>query len=186
MATKKRSSHARRTVPKASAKSHAASSLKPIPNEVAARYCDGQEKKVCEALAPFGKVQIYQHQRMVVLERAADQTQAKVHAALEDLQAAGLLEFVTPVLLDRASNTRQVLTDEIVLRLKPGRTERELDALKTEHGFEIGKRNEFEPSQYIVKVPKPSGTTTLDVARSLDQSDDVEFASPNFLTQVKR
>ena len=186
MATKKRSSHARRPVLKASAKSHATSSLKTIPNEIAARYCDGQEKKVCEVLAPFGKVQIYPHQRMVVLERAADQTQAKVHAALEDLQAAGLLEFVTPVLLDRASNTRQVLTDEIVLRLKPGRTERELDALKAEHGLEIGRRNEFEPSQYIVRVAKPSGTTTLDVARSLDQSDDVEFASPNFLTQVKR
>ena len=141
---------------------------------------------MCEALAPLGKVQTYSRQRMVVLELAAGQTSARLDAALNDLQAAGLLEFVTPVLLDRESNTRQVLTDEIVLRLKPGRTERTLDALKSAHGLEIGSRNEFEPSQYIVKVPKASGTATLDVARSLDQSDDVEFASPNFITQVKR
>ena len=184
MATKKRAP-ARRTGQKAKPKTHPKSSLKTVPNEVAARYRDGQEKRVCEALAPYGKVQTYPRQRMVVLECAGQPT-AKVHGALDDLQAAGVLEFVTPVLLDLESNTRQVLTDEIVLRLKPGRTERTLDALKSEHGLEIGSRNEFEPSQYIVKVPKASGTTTLDVARSLDQSDDVEFASPNFITQVKR
>jgi hypothetical protein len=123
---------------------------------------------------------------MVVLHRSSGVTAAKVQAALDDLQHVGLVEFVTPVLLDPESNTRQVLTDEIVLRLKPGRAERALAALKAEHGIEIGKRNKFEPSQYIVRVPKPSGTQTLDVARSLDRSDDVEFASPNFLTQIKR
>jgi hypothetical protein len=160
--------------------------LTKIPNEIAARYKTGQEKKACDALAPLGTVHTYPRQRMVVLEQSSSQTPAKVRSALQDLQAAGILEFVTPVLLDRESNTRQVLTDEIVVRLKPGRTERTLDALTAAHGLEIGSRNEFEPSQYIVKVPKPSGTTTLDVARTLDESDDVEFASPNFLTQVKR
>ena len=185
MTTTKRAS-APRTRTKPKAKTRTKSGLKTVRNEIAARYRDGQEKKVCKALAPFGKVQMYPSQRMVVLECAQGQPSAKVNAALHDLRAAGLLEFVTPVLLDRESNTRQVLTDEIVLRLKPGRTKRTLEALKNEHGLEIGSRNEFEPSQYIVKVPKPSGTTTLDVARSLDSSDDVEFASPNFITQVKR
>jgi hypothetical protein len=185
MATKKRARDPR-TRSKSKPKTQTKSGLKTVPNEVAARYRDGQEKKVCKALAPFGKVQTYPRQRMVVLKCIAGQPSAKVDSALHDLQAAGLLEFVTPVLLDRESNTRQVLTDEIVLRLKPGRTERTLEALKNEHGLEIGSRNEFEPSQYIVKVPKASGTATLDVARSLDRSDDVEFASPNFITQVKR
>ena len=46
----------------------------------------------------------------------------------------------------------------------------------------VGKRNEFEPTQYIVKVPDTTGMRTLDVARSLDQQDDVEFACPNYLT----
>jgi hypothetical protein len=160
--------------------------LTTVPNEIAARYPAGQEKRACEALARLGTVQTYPHQRMIVLERSASQTPAKVRSALDDLQAAGIIEFVTPVLLDRESNTRQVLTDEIVLRLKAGRTERTLDALTAAHGLQICSRNEFEPSQYIVKVPKPSGTATLDVARTLDQSDDVEFASPNFLTRLKR
>ena len=92
--------------------------LTTVPNEIAARYPAGQEKRACEALARLGTVQTYPHQRMIVLERSASQTPAKVRSALDDLQAAGIIEFVTPVLLDRESNTRQVLTDEIVLRLK--------------------------------------------------------------------
>ena len=96
---------------------------------------------------------------------------AKVHGALDDLQAAGVLEFVTPVLLDPESDTRQVLTDEIVAAVEAG-THR-ADARRAQEpstGSRSASRNEFEPTQYIVKVPQASGTTTLDVARSLDQA----------------
>lgn len=185
MATKKHSP-ARRTVSRLRTKARAGPALKTVPNEIAARYRTGQERKVRDALAPFGSVETYPLQRMLVLHRAPSLATARVQAALDNLQRVGLVEFVTPVLLDPDSNARQVLTDEIVLRLKPGRTQRTLAALKAEHGIQIGRRNKFEPSQYIVKVPKPSGTQTLDVARSLDQSEDVEFASPNFLTEIKR
>ena len=185
MATPKRS-QARRAVSTPRTARRSGPPPKRVPNEVAARYRAGGEQKVIDRLARFGRVEKYPLQRMVVLHRLPDVAAAKVQAALNDLQQAGLVEFVTPVLLDPDSHTRQVLTDEIVLRLKPGRTAHRLAALKAAHGIEIGQRNKFEPSQYIVKVPKPSGTQTLDVARSLDQSDDVEFASPNFLTQIKR
>ncbi|SRR6266540_169020 len=163
-----------------------APAMKTVPNEIAVRYRAGQEQQVREALSRFGSVRAYPVKRMIVLHRAPGSASAAVKSALENLQGTGDVEFVTPVLLDPDSNARQVLTDEIVVRLKPGRTTRTLDALQAEHGIEIGSRNEFEPSQYIVKVPKPSGTQTLDVARSIDQSDDVEFASPNYLTEVKR
>lgn len=153
---------------------------------MAARYRTGQERKVRDALAPFGSVETYPLRRMVVLQQAPGVARATVQAVLDELQRAKLIEFVTPVLVDRQSNARQVLTDEIVLRLKPGRSQRTLAVLTAEHGVRIGRRNEFEPSQYIVKVLNPSGTQTLDVARSLDRSDDVEFASPNFLTEIKR
>ena len=124
--------------------------------------------------------------RLVILHRSPGVSHTKVKAALTTLQEDDAIEFATPVLRDAASDTRQVLTDEIVLRLKPGQSARTLAAVKAEHGLTIGKRNEFEPRQYIVKVPRASGTHTLEVARSLDQRNDVEFASPNFLTTVKR
>jgi hypothetical protein len=185
MVTKKHSP-ARRAVSLRRTKARVGQALKTVPNEMAARYRTGQERRVRDALAPFGSVEAYPRQRMLVLHLAPGRATARVEAALDNLQRLRLVEFVTRVLLDPDSNARQVLTDEIVLRLKPGRTGRTLAALKAEHGIQIGQRNKFEPSQYIVTVPNPSGTRTLDVARSLDQSEDVEFASPNFLTKITR
>jgi Fervidolysin N-terminal prodomain len=184
MATRKHAT-ARRTVSPARA-DRSGPSLKRVPNEVAVRYRTGRERRVLDALSPYGSVDAYPLHRIIVLRRASGVAGAKVQSVLSDLQHAGVVEFVTPVLLDPESQTRQVLTDEIVVRLKPGTSQRALEALKAKHGLEIGKRNKFEPSQYIVRVPKPSGTQTLDVARSLDRSADVEFACPNFLTQIKR
>jgi hypothetical protein len=157
-----------------------------IRDQIAVRYCDGHEQKVRETLGMLGTLEAQPSSRIVILHRTPGIPGTKVKAALDDLQQRKAIEFATPVLRDPASDTRQVLTDEIVLRLKPGQAKSTLAAVKAEHGVTIGKRNEFEPTQYIVKVPRASGTQTLDVARSLDQRDDVEFASPNFLTTVKR
>lgn len=162
------------------------SAFRKSSTEVAARYSTGAARKVQAALKPLGTIEDYPEQRMIVLHRAAGSTAADVNKTVKALQERGSIEFVTPVLIDRESNLRQVLTDEIVLRLKPGRHPRALKALSDKHGVRIGKQNEFEPSQYIVTVDKPAGTQTLDVARVLDRSADVEFASPNFLTEFKR
>jgi hypothetical protein len=185
MATKKRS-RTRRPGSRPRAKASSRPSLKTVPNQIAVRYGAGHERKVREALEPLGTVECYPLRRVALLRRGSGTAGGRVQTVLEHLQRAGLVEFVTPVLVDRDTNTRQVLTDEIVLRLKPGRTRRALAALEAEHGIKVGRRNPFEPSQYIVKVAKPSGTHTLDVARSLDRSDDVEFASPNFMSEIKR
>jgi hypothetical protein len=162
------------------------SSQKRIPNQVAVRYCDGQEETVSQALGTLGTLEAQPSSRLFILHRSPGVAPTKVKAALTSLQENDAIEFATPVLHDSASDTRQVLTDEIVLRLKPGQPRRTLAEVKAEHGLTIGKRNEFEPRQYIVKVPRASGTHTLDVARSLCRRDDVEFASPNFLTTIKR
>ncbi len=162
------------------------STMTALPNEIAVRYRTGQQRQVSRALSPFGDLNPHPRQRIMILHRAAGVAAAAVNEVLENLRRNKLIDFATPVLLDRESRTRQVLTDEIVLRLKPGCSPGTLAALTAAHGVRIGRRNAFEPSQYIVKVRNPSGTQTLDIAHSLDRSDDVEFASPNFLTQVKR
>jgi hypothetical protein len=188
MASPKRTA-ARRTSTRATSRRRPPSpapSQKPIPGQVAVRYCDGQEQKVLQALGTLGTLEAQPSSRLLILHRSPGITSSRVKASLLTLEQEAAIEFATPVLRDAASDTRQVLTDEIVLRLKPGQTSRTLAAVKAEHGLTIGKRNEFEPRQYIVKVPRANGTHTLDVARSLDRRTDVEFASPNFLTTVKR
>ena len=168
-------------------KKRSRSTLETMPNQVAVRYRAGQEKKVHERLAALGSIEDQPLSRILILHRNPSVTRRAVDAALEALEQEKLVEFATPVLRDSESGTRQVLTDEIVLRLKSGTAQqRTLARLKDTHGLEIGRRNEFEPAQYIVKVKQASGTHTLDVARSLDKRADVEFASPNFLTDIKR
>jgi hypothetical protein len=188
MAVRKRTPARRAASPSRRKRRASASSPIPTPiaDQIAIRYRDGQEPIVRDTLSAFGTLEAQPRTRILILHRAAGISPAKVDAAVRGLQAAKAVEFATPVLRDPESHTRQVLTDEIVLRLKPGHTKRTLAALTAEHGVAIGKRNEFEPTQYIVKVLRPSGTQTLEVARALDRRDDVEFASPNFLTDIKR
>jgi|SRR5687767_14089209 len=162
-----------------------ASNVRAVPNAIAVRYCVGHEKDVRDSLGAFGRVDMYPSKRMAVLQKPAATGRARLEDTLDRLRAQKAIDFVTPVLLDTKSQTRQVLTDEIILRLKPGRTRRTLQTLGAAHGVKISHRNEFDPAQYVLKVSKPSGTETLDIARSLDASDDVEFACPNYLTEVK-
>jgi len=161
--------------------------LTTIPNQLAVRYKAGRADSVRARLAGLGKTEDQPVSRILILHRAPAVTRRALDTAVKALQDEKLVEFATPVMLDLGSGLRQVLTDEIVVRLKAGHAQqRTLATLKGEHGVTIGRRNEFEPTQYIVKVPQASGTRTLDVARSLDQRADVEFASPNFLTDIKR
>jgi hypothetical protein len=157
-----------------------------IKDQIAVRYCPGQDRKVREALEQVGRVEEQPSSQIFILHRSPGVSASTVARAIETLKKTSKIAFATPVLRDPESGTRQVLTDEITLRLKPGSASRALKALTAEHGVIVGKRNEFEPTQYIVKVPDTTGTRTLDVARSLDKRDDGEFASPNYLTDIKR
>jgi hypothetical protein len=160
---------------------------KTIPNQIAVRYRAGQDETVRDRLARLGRLEDHPRARILIVHRAPSVTRRAVNTALKALQDEKLVDFATPVLRDPASGMRKVLTDEIVLRLRSGPgQQRTLATLRGEHGLKIGRRNEFEPTQYIVKVSQASGTHTLDVARALDERADVEFASPNFLTDIKR
>lgn len=183
MVSKKRPPRRRVSTPRSAARS---SRPTVVPDEIAVRYAAGRARAVTRALSPFGRLSPYPRQRIVILHRRSRAAAARVRAALAALKQAGDVELVMPVVVDPVSGMRQVLTDEIVLRLKPGRAARALAALEAEHGVTVSRRNEFDPAQYIVKVPKASGTKTLEVARSLGRSADVAFASPNLLTQIKR
>jgi hypothetical protein len=140
---------------------------------------------VTAALETFGRLEKYSTSRVLILH--LDGPPNRVQPVLDRLRTGKLIDFVTPVLVDRESGLRQVLTDEIVVRLKSGaHAKQTLKSLKQEHGLEVARQNEFEPTQYIVKVPDSSGTETMKMAQSLDRRQDVEFASPNFLTAIKR
>ena len=97
-----------------------------------------------------------------------------------------MAELVTPVLRDRESDLRQILTDEVTVRFKSIQSAEKLKEVERKYGVSVARQNEFVPSQFVLKVDQPSGLRTLDVASALDEADDVQFASPNFVSEHGR
>lgn len=157
----------------------------PIAGQIAVRWMPGAERKAVSSLAPLGRIEKHAASRVLVLHHHAPVS--RVRPVLERLIAGGVVDFVTPVLCEPSTGARQIPTDEIVVRLKSsehaGRT---IKSLSDAHGLQGVRRNEFDPAQYIVKISSSSGQATIKIARSLDRRDDVEFASPNVLTSLKR
>ena len=91
-----------------------------VKDQIAVRYCSGQDRKVREALEQVGNVEEQPSSQIFILHRSPDVSASTVATAIETLKKASKIAFATPVLRDPDSGTRQVLTDEITLRLKPG------------------------------------------------------------------
>jgi hypothetical protein len=160
--------------------------IEPMKNRFAVRYREGNQPRIARGLAKLGQVQEVKPQRLLLVEFA---DQAHSEAAQQQLQHwtdDGSIEFATPMLRDPASDSARILTDEITVRFKSALPEQRLKQFARKYGVTIARQNEFVPTQYIVKVDKPEGLQTLDIAHQLDESDDVEFATPNFISEYRR
>ena len=167
--------------------SRSALAPRPVPYQLAVRWAPGAESRVRAALSPLGDVEPYKPARILILHRRPRTSRVSLAKTLDRLREQRSIEFVTPVLRDPAGTARQVLTDEITVRFKPdAAVRRTLASLRAEHGLQVARRNEFVRTQFIVRLPHTSGTRTLALARSLHRRDDVEFAAPNYITEIHR
>ena len=98
----------------------------------------------------------------------------------------GRVEFFTPVLVDDKTRLLRILTDEITVRFKPHVPVTRRADIQRKLGVDTLRQNEFVPDQHVVKVSEPLGLKTLAVARALDRSPDVEYATPNYISEYRR
>ena len=155
--------------------------------QIALRYRAGAERKVRAALAAFGAIESYPAGGILILHRSAKASAARIRSTVRTLETDGLVLSATPVLRDPRSGARQILTGEITVRFKPDAPARQaLASMKAAHDVRVKRRNRFEPTQYVVCVSGPSCSRTREIARSLDRRNDVAFAVPNFITDIKR
>lgn len=160
--------------------------IEPLDNTIAVRFREGVETDLDQALRALGQVQIDRSQRLAIVKfpdaARRDQASKQLQQWLDD----GILEFVTPVLRDAESQLHQILTDEIAVRFKSALPLKRLRAMEQKYGVTVARQNEFVPNQFIVKVAQPEGLRTLEVASRLDAADEVEFATPNFISEHRR
>ena len=86
-------------------------------------------------------------------------------------------------LLPNCSDTTE---HEVTVRFKRALPKKEREQVEEKFGFTIARQNEFVPNQFVVKVPISRGVDVLKVANDLDADDDVEFATPNFVSEHRR
>jgi hypothetical protein len=144
------------------------------------------ESQVREALSAFGTIEEYPPARLLILHQSPDASAKDLAQTIDQLRERTLVEYATPVTWHPDTGTRQILTDEITVRLHGDASREALSEMRRDEGVSVARRNEFVPSQYTLKVADPSGTRTLDVAKRLSKRPDVEFAAPNYIVDIKR
>jgi acetylglutamate kinase len=155
------------------------------PEYIAVRYASGREKEVTEKLKDLGELNSSPSQRLVIVELSKANKAKTALADLQPLLEDGTIDFVAPVLVDKESNLKQIPTDEITVRFKDEPSAKHLRDFTDEYGVKITKQNEFVPRQYIVKLETSQGKQVLEAAKTIEQAEDVEFATPNYLSEIK-
>lgn len=81
-----------------------------------------------------------------------------------------------------------VVYREVVVRFQPGTSATTRNKLLKKHGFKVRRVNPFFKDQVIVHDPerKHTGEKLCEAANSLAETDEVEFAGPNFVSQYRR
>lgn len=181
----KATSHRRSS--KDGSRSRSESRPRTLPGQIAVCVAPSAGQQVRSTLASLGTIEPYEPARLLILHPDADARHTEITRLLEDLQRERLVEYVTPVLYDPRTGTRQILTDEITVRLKPEAPQKDtLSDMRDAEGVSVASRNEFVPTQYTLRVSQASGTRTIEVAKRLQKREDVEFAAPNYIVDIKR
>ena len=160
--------------------------VEPLDNIIAVRYREGTKTDVCRALRSLGQVQAKESQRLAIVQFSDASQREEALQLLQQWLDDGVVEFVTPVLRDPESGLYQILTDEIAVRFKSVLPSKHLRAVEQKYGVTVARQNEFVPTQCIMKVTQPKGLHTLEVASQLDAAKEVEFATPNFISEHRR
>lgn len=161
------------------------SQLEPSENRLAVGYREGCGQKLHNSLTSLGKVQEVKSRRVFIIELTDTSHRESLMKKLEQWEDEELIEYVTPVLRDVDSQAIRILTDEITIRFKSEIPEKKLKTFTQKYGVTVARQNEFVPKQYILKVDKAEGLRTLEVAEQLDASDEVEFATPNYISEYQ-
>lgn len=156
------------------------------PRLLAVRCRRAAEGAVTNALRQLGAVRHLGPHRLVLVELPDTRRQAAAVKQLRAWRRDGSVEFFTPVLRDEKTGLLRILTDEITVRFKPHVPVTRRAAIQRKLGVNTLRQNEFVPDQRVVRVAQPVGLKTLTVARALDRSPDVEYATPNYISEYRR
>jgi subtilisin-like proprotein convertase family protein len=124
------------------------------------------------------------HHRVVIITVPHTRRAADTEKSITKLESEDDVESVTPVFRESQSGLRLVATDEITVRFKDGVSRKDIDKFNKTNGVEVIKENRFVKNQFLLRVK--AAAETLNIANKYQESDLIEFAEPNFITEARK
>ena len=104
---------------------------------------------------------------------------------LARLRSEPAVAFVAPVFYHPITRSRMLPTGEIIVKLKPGRTRRELDETADAAGLTVVRPMAGTRDEYVLRV-NPGAGESLEASRALYDTGRFQWAEPNFIQQYQR
>ncbi len=97
------------------------------------------------------------------------------------------VRYWSPILRDRETGLEQILTDEILVHFQRELTrDQAAEILGKFPGVRLDRAVRFSPEEFIASVSPAMGLAALRFAETLETSPEVEFVSPNFISEAWR
>lgn len=109
-------------------------------------------------------------------------TQENVIETITRLDTKSEVEFAVPVF--HFPDAELILTDEFIVKFKPGVSEEEIEVFNTLNNVEILGQPEW-PGRYILRVKDPTNMNTLKIANLYYENPITEYSVPNFIRGLK-
>src|SRR5918992_364693 len=162
--------------------------------EYAVQFQEGLNQKtqqaIIETISPLAEMTEHGKIGNQALSVITLKTKAKEPAAIEEIidtmKARFDVRWAVPVFIHAKTGSRMLITDEIVVRLKPGKDLTSLDGLLQSYGLLLIKPMWGTQNEYVLRLQDPKAVNPLEAANALFESGLVEWAQPNFIQEYKR
>ncbi len=113
----------------------------------------------------------------------AESTQQQLDQARRTLNDSPDVEFAYPVFIYPATGIRILVTDEVVVKLRPGT---DVAAVAERFGLKVVGPLWKTADEYVFRLGDPKGTDPLIVANAIAASGLVEWAEPNLIQEYQK
>ncbi len=156
-----------------------------VQRRFALGYAGNNEEKLCDELQDLRDVKIKPSPGMLLLD-VADDVRMQLYEWAHG-QLGTTLRYCTPILRDLQTGLELILTDEILIHFRQQLTrERATEVLSEYPTVLLGQSVRWSPGEFIAHVQKATGIAPLQAADAIDADEEVEFACPNFIGEVRR
>jgi subtilisin family serine protease len=161
--------------------------------EYAVQFQEGLNQKtrqaIIEAVSPLTKITEKgktRNQAVITLKMEKAEEPAAIEKIIDNLKARSDVRWAVPVFIHAKIGSRMLVTDEIVVKLKPGKDLASLAGLLQSYGLLVVKPMWGTRDEYVLRLQDPKAVNPLEAANALFESGLVEWAQPNFIQEYKR